>query len=239
MVIRMKNHSREKGAIMVEASIYVPIVLCVVMMMIYYAIFTMQQYMLMYEAERVSMIVGREEAYLGYEHFQMGQDNQIDFNWGESGQPSSDQVKAYYEEYTNKVSHIYREIGGVIKASGLYNPAVASEGRLRGAGRETVFLALGTVGDADIQVDRGIFGTKVVVRIAHAFPTPGVLKYLGLGDQLAVKSSAYTFSINGTSMVRNVDFACDLVTYILEKFGVGDKVSDFVGKMNSVLDKIL
>lgn len=235
----MNNHSREKGAIMVEASIYVPIVLCVVMMMIYYAIFAMQQYMLMYEAERVSIIVAREEAYLGYEHFEMGQNNQIDFNWGDSGQPSTEQVKAYYNEYSNKISHIYREIGGVIQAIGWSTPPAASEDRLKGAGRETVFLALGTVKDADINIDRGIFGTKVVVSIEHTFPTPGVLKYLGMEDKLAIKSSAYTFSVNGTSMVRNVDFACDLVTYILDKFGVGDKVSDFVGKMNSVLDKIL
>lgn len=235
----MSSHSREKGAIMVEASIYVPIVLCVVMMLVYYAIFAMQQYLLLYEAERVSMIIAREETYLGYEHFQMGQNNQIDFNWGESGQPSAEQVKAYYQEYSSKVSHIYREIGGAIKAVGWSNPPAASEERLRGAGRETVFLALGTVGDADISIDRGIFGTKVAVSIEHAFPTPGVLKFLGLEDRLAIRSSAYTFSVNGTSMVRNVDFACDLVTYILDKFGVGDKVSDFVGKMNSVLDKIL
>lgn len=235
----MNNHSREKGAIMVEASIYVPIVLCVVMMMIYYAIFAMQQYMLMYEAERASIIIAREEAYLGYENFQMGQNNQIDFDWGDSGQPSADQVEAYYNEYNNKVSHIYREIGSVITAIGWSDPSAASEERLTGAGRETVFLALGTVGDADISIDRGIFGTKVVVSIEHSFPTPGVLRFVGLDERLAIKSSAYTFSVNGTNMVRNVDFACDLVTYILDKFGLGDEVSGFVEKMNLVLDKIL
>jgi len=228
----------QKGAIMVEASIYVPLVLCVVMMLMYYGLFAMQQYMLMYEAERVSIVIAREEAYLGYEQFGMGQNNQIDFNWGESGMPAAEQVKAYYEEYSNKVSNIYREIGGVIAAIGGGGPAADAD-RFAGAGREAVLLAVGTVSDADIEVNRGLFGTKVVVSFTHTLPTPAVLKYLGLEERLQIGSCAYSYSVNGSSVVRNVDFAVDLVKYILDKFNVGDQVSDFVGKLNDVLDKIL
>ncbi len=224
---------------MVEASIYVPLVLCVVMMLMYYGLFIMQQYMLMYQAERVAIVIAREEAYLGYEKFGMGQENQIDFDWGDSKQPSASQIKSYYDEYNEKVSNIYREIGGIISAIGWSAPEAASEGRFANAGRESVLLAIGTVGDTDIEVDRGIFGTKVIVHLTYTLPTPGVLKYLGLEDRLQISSSAYSYSVNGSSMVRNVDFAVDLVNYILDKFNVGDTVDDFVGKMNSVLDKIL
>lgn len=229
----------QKGAIMVEAAIYVPLVLCVVMMLIYYGLFAMQQYMLMYQAERVAIVIAREEAYLGYDKFGMGNNNQIDFDWGEAQQPSKGQVKAYYEEYTSRVSNIYREIGGVVAAIGWSHPDVAGEARFANAGRESIFLAIGTVSDADVQVDRGLFGTKVIVSFTHTLPTPGVLKYFGLEDSMQISSCAYSYSVNGSSMVRNVDFAVDLVNYILDKFGVGDKVDDFVGKMNSVLDKIL
>jgi len=234
----MEKKAGQKGAVMVEASIYVPLVICVVIMLIYYGLFIMQQYMLMYEANRVAIVIAREEAYLGYDKFGMGADNQIDFEWGDGKFPSGAQVKAYYNEYSNKVSHIYREIGGVISAIG-GGPEAASAGRMAGAGRESVLLAIGTVSDADIKIDRGIFGTKVIVSFTHALPTPGVLEYLGLGEQMQIRSSAYSYSVNGSSMVRNVDFAVDLVNYILDKFHVGDKVDDFVGKMNKVLDKIL
>jgi len=102
-----------------------------------------------------------------------------------------------------------------------------------------VFLAVGTVSNADIELDRSIFGTKVIVRISHSLPTPGVLKYLGLPDGLQLRTSAYSISVNGSSVVRNVNFAVDLVEYILEKFGLGDSVGNFVNKANEVLGKIL
>ena len=73
----------EKGAIMVEAAIYMPLVLCTVMALIYLALFNMQEYMMMYEVQRVASVVAREEAYIGYEGFGMGADNEIDFRWGE------------------------------------------------------------------------------------------------------------------------------------------------------------
>jgi len=235
----MEKRFNEKGAIMVEASIYVPLTLCVVMALMYYGLFAMQQYLLTYEAERVAIIVAREEAYLGYEQFGMGQDNQIDFDWGDAGQPAADQVKAYYDEYNNKISHIYREIGGVISAIGGGSAEAVSSARLIGAGREAVFLAIGTVHDAEITIDRGIFGTKVIVNIRHTIPMPGVLKYLGLEDGFQFGSAAYSYSVNGSSMVRNVDFAVDLVNYILDRFHVGNTVDDFIEKLNKVLDVIL
>lgn len=235
----MGRKSGQRGAIMVEASIYVPIVLCVVMMLMYYGLFTIQTYMMTYEAERVAIVVAREEAYLGYEHFEMGSNNLIDFKWEGENQPPAEQVKAYYDEYNSKISNIYREIGGLLSAIGVTNPAPAAAERLAGAGREAVFLAIGTMSDAEVDVSRSIFGAKVVVRLTHSLPTPGVLKYLGLGEHMQLKATAYSYSVNGSSMVRNVDFAVDLVKYILDKFGVGEKVDDFVEKLNSVLDKIL
>ena len=63
----MKNRKNEKGAVMVEATIYMPLVLCTVMALLYLALFNMQEYMLMYQAQRAAAVVSREEAYLGYE----------------------------------------------------------------------------------------------------------------------------------------------------------------------------
>lgn len=62
----------EKGVAMVEATIYMPIVLCVVMSLIYLALFNMQEYMMLYEAQRVAAVAAREDAYIGYDTFGMG-----------------------------------------------------------------------------------------------------------------------------------------------------------------------
>ena len=58
----MKRLKNENGAIMVEASIYMPIVLCTVMALLYLALFNMQEYMMLYQAERVAFVAAREEA---------------------------------------------------------------------------------------------------------------------------------------------------------------------------------
>ena len=65
---RIKN---ENGVIMVEATIYMPLVFCTVMALLYLALFNMQEYMLMYQVQRVAAVAAREEAYLGYEKFGM------------------------------------------------------------------------------------------------------------------------------------------------------------------------
>ena len=75
----------------------------------------MQEYLLMYEAQRAAAVVSREEAYLGYEKFGMGSDNEIDFSWGEDNIPSSDTVNSYYEAYHSNLRSLYRGIADISK----------------------------------------------------------------------------------------------------------------------------
>ena len=114
----MKHRKNENGAIMVEATIYMPLVLCTVMALLYLALFNMQEYMMMYESQRVAAVAAREEAYLGYETFNMGADNEIDFDWGE-GMPSSDNVQEYYKAYSGKTTDMYREMKTILDIAGI------------------------------------------------------------------------------------------------------------------------
>ena len=70
----MKNKN-ESGSIIVEASIYFPLVLCTVMALLYLALFNMQEYLLMFQVQKTAAVAAREEAYLGYEQFGMGGGN--------------------------------------------------------------------------------------------------------------------------------------------------------------------
>ena len=79
----MKKSRAEKGAIMVEAALYLPLVLCTVMALIYLALFNMQEYMLMFQAQRAGIVIARQEAWSGYSSFGMGAGTDIDFHWGE------------------------------------------------------------------------------------------------------------------------------------------------------------
>ncbi|MBR5508468.1 MAG: hypothetical protein IKV59_00275 [Lachnospiraceae bacterium] len=230
----MKRKFSEKGAVMVEAAIYMPLVLCTVMALIYLALFNMQEYMMMYQVQRVAAVAAREEAYIGYEYFGMGADQEIDFDWGEGNYPSAENVTAYYKEHSNKVSNMYRELTGwFTDSSGSY------EGRFASAARDASLLALGNISSPEVEIDKGLLGTKVTVTITHSLPMPGVIRYLGLSEQFTLRTAAYTYSVNPADFVRNVDLAVDLTSYVLEKLGWKDNVNGFFDKTKEILGKIL
>ena len=236
----MNGKDPEKGAVMVEAAIYVPLVLCTVMALIYLALFNMQEYMMMYQAQRVAAVVAREEACIGYEVFGMGADNEIDFDWGPGNYPSGDEIDRYYAAHHETVGKMYREAGSFLHAVGVPG---ADPGRYMGrfgnAAIDASLLALGTVSRPDIDIDYGLLGTGITVEITHSVPTPGVIRYLGLPDGLTLYERAYTYAVNPSSFVRNVDLAFDLTAYIFDKLGMSKDYENFKSKSAEVLGKIL
>lgn len=225
---------------MVEAAIYVPLVLCTVMALIYLALFNMQEYMMMYQAQRVAAVVAREEAYIGYEVFGMGADNEIDFDWGPGNYPSGDEIDRYYEAHHETVGKMYREVGSFLHTVGVPDADPGRYlGRFGNAAIDASLLALGTVSRPEIDINYGFLGTGITVEITHSIPTPGVIRYLGLPDGLTLYERAYTYAVNPSSFVRNVDLAFDLTAYIFEKLGMSKDYETFKSKTADVLGKIL
>ncbi len=231
----MKKIKKENGAIMVEATIYMPLVLCTVMALLYLALFNMQEYLLMYQAQRIAAVVSREEAYLGYEEFGMGSDNEIDFTWGEGNTPSAGEVTSYYKAYHNKPGDLYRGIGRAFSKGARLDYA----SRFADAARESTLIVLGNISNPEIEVDRGFLGTDIEVTIKHSLPVPGVLRYLNYEGGTTIRIAAYSYSVNPSEFVRSVDLAADFVAYIMKKFGLADSYNSFWEKTNKVLDMIL
>ena len=230
----MRRKVDQKGSIMVEAALYIPVVFSVIMALLYLALFNMQEYFLLYEVQRASAIVSREEAYLGYEEFGMGENNEIDFSQG-SGVPSADKVKKYYEAYFSSVSRLYRELGyfGAGSDVSSYGTEFANDITTH------ALISMGTISSPEISVKTGFLGSNVTVTITHTLPMPGILEYLGYESSKTIRTAGYTYSVNSTEFVRNVDFASDLVAYIFEKFGLGDKYKGALKKIDEVVGKIL
>lgn len=225
---------------MVEASIYMPLVLCTVMALLYLALFNMQEYMMLYQAQRVAAVAAREDAYLGYEAFGMGQDNEIDFDWGEGGGPSVDTLASYYEAYTSHVTSMYRELGTALSIGmGSTVDSSSYTSRFSDAARASTLIALGTVSAPEVEIDPGFWGTDVTVTIKHNLPMPGVLAYLGYDGSRTIRVSAYGYSVNPSEFVRNVDLASDLVSYIMEKCGLSQSYDRFLQETDKVLSVIL
>lgn len=224
----------EKGVAMVEATIYMPIVLCVVMSLIYLALFNMQEYMMLYEAQRVAAVAARENAYIGYDTFEMGANNEIEFKGG-TDLTSEAKVNQYMEAHNNSMSALYRGAGKLVEAIA-GGHASANAQHVAGTVRRSSMIATAGMCDPEIEVKTGFLGTNVTVTIKHNIPIPGVLAYLGYDGSTTLKAAAYTFSINPSEFVRNVDLAEDLTKVIFDKLGLD--YGAFTSKTQSVLQKI-
>ena len=224
----------EKGVAMVEATIYMPIVLCVVISLIYLALFNMQEYMMLYEAQRVAAVAAREDAYIGYEVFGMGGDNEIDF--AESADVTSGgKVNSYLKAHHKNLGALYRGASTLVSAISGGRASKQAHAVARTV-RESTLIAMGTMSTPEIDVNTGFLGTNVIVTIKHTMPMPGVMAYLGYDGSTTLKASAYTFSINPSEFVRNVDLGVDMTEYILGKLGID--YNAFISKTKEVLGKL-
>ncbi len=231
----MKIQKNENGAIMVEAALYMPLVLCTVMALIYLAVFNMQEYMLMYQAQKVAAVASREEAYLGYEEFGMGDGKEIDFSWEDGSVPSENEITSYYKAYHIRLTDLYRGISRF--ASGDSRSDYAS--RFADAAGESALIVLGTISTPEIEIDRGFLGTEIQVTITHSLPIPGVLRYLDYKGSTTIKAAAYSYSVNPGEFVRSVDLAADFIDYVMKKLGLADSYNEFLEKTYKILDVIL
>lgn len=214
-----------KGSVMVEASIYFPLVLCSVIVVLYMGLFKLQENIFFYYADSYSSYVAREEVYPGYDEL-VGSYAPEEYEWsgGLLDSLTKDSIVEYNDSRTSSLAALYREFDwfGSPDESSYEN---ALEGKLVA----NSLLAIESGISAEVEVDRGIFGTEVTVDITHSIPAPGVFQYLGIEDILKVSGTSKTIGFNGSDFVRNVDLAEDLVTYILEQFGI-----DANGIMNNM-----
>lgn len=232
-----KTEKQNRGAVMVEASIYFPLVICTVVAMLYLGLFQMEESALGYVAERIALEVSREEAYPGYMKFNMNEGRAVDFSW-EGSMPTKDTVTSYYKAHHEDLGSLYREFSGV---ASIFGGSGAAESAYRTKYANTAntvkIIALGTVSEPDIKINKGFFSSTVTVSITHQFPVPGVIRYLGIDEnQYAIKTTATKSIVNSGEFVRNVDLAVDAVEYLLEKLGLDDNVKTLVEKAKKVIE---
>ena len=67
---------------------------------------------------------------------------------------------------------------------------------------------------------------------------PGVARYLGLEEQMVIRSASYCHAVNPSDFVRNTDLAVDLVEFAAEKLGVSNKLDVAIGKAKNIINKI-
>lgn len=214
---------KEKGAVMVEAVIVLPIVLMTVFALIYLGLFKLQEMAMLYQVQRVAHQGAHVLANPGYETLGDYKEKPIDF----SSDPAD--VNDYYKAAHENLKVLYRELFGY--------KAWTSEGELQGfmdnVAESTRILAGGSYVNNTVSVERGLFATHIKAEVTFSFPTPGVMRYFGYPDSLAYKQAATAAALDPANFVRVVDLAGDAITIISEKLGIrGDleKIMDGIRK---------
>lgn len=222
----------QRGAIMVEAAIYFPITIAVVMAVLYLGLFKMQESYFFFQTERAAMNLAREIAYPGYESFsgeEPLQGNRVDFSW--EGEPDARKVQSYYRAYNGSVSRIYRWglEGKTQSRVQKYKDALAKNSGLFSLGQT----------EASVKVNNGFFSKSVQTELRYVIRTPGILRFLGVKDKLTLYAGAYEPVLNTTDFVRNIDLASDMGKFLLKKLGLADDAEKFAAKFNEIKNKFL
>ena len=221
------NMENEKGAVMIEALIVFPIVLCTVFLLIYLGLFKLQEMSILYQVQRTAhqgaMIVESP----GYESLgqNAGKNPDLDTTIDEST------VENYYKAYHNSINVLYRELFGY--GGWTNNGEIATF--LEKIGEHTLSLAGVASFDKEVSIKRGLFSTTLDVEIIWSLPTPGVLKVLGFGEGLKFKQGAVAGAMHPAGFVRNVDLAGDALVIVSEKLGIDDDL----GKIMEGIKKYL
>ena len=218
---------------MLEAVLYLPVVLCFSIALIYLAVFNMQEYFLMYETQKVNSVVTREAEYIGYSKLPMGQGGVVtDFE-----ELPSD-FSGYYGAYGNGIGDLYREVSALFHLGRDTSVKTDIEKVTEEIGPASI-IAVGNIESPKVKVKQGLLGSEVTVSIVHHIPVPGILKYLGYEKNTDINTTAYSYAVNPSDFVRKVDMAVDFTDYMAEKLELDGEFDEFRGETEAVLDKIL
>jgi len=230
-----KNLKSEKGAVMVEASIYFPIVLGIVMAVIYVSLWKIQDCASYFAAQKVA---NSAAAAMQHEDFDMlygtsdkvTLDTTVDFSYEADSVVPESYVKDYYKGSNSNGKKLYTRV----KINSL-----DYEKSLRKLIDQTKFVPFKLENDdVDVEINSGLLRSYVTVDVAIGFDTPGIMKYIGFDDEFKFHSKGYQFVTEPVEFIRNTDLAVDLIEYLFDRLGITDKIEAFTSKFNGILTKL-
>ncbi|MGN0358761.1 MAG: hypothetical protein ACI4E0_13295 [Blautia sp.] len=227
-----KYREREKGAVMLEAVIFFPTIMCMVVFLLYFGMFLLQESAMNYELQRFTIYAAKNTANPGYKSFPVSSGNDVEFNFlGDA--PSDSQVNSYYQAYHGHIGDLYRGISSIFRSSDGSN----YQETLRQMANNGLLFRF-TI-NPSVEVDKNLFGTTIVAKIEYSTPAPGVMKYLGLTDEVTIRSASSCYAVNPSDFIRNTDLAVDLVEFAAEKLGFSDNLNTIISKAKEIINTIL
>lgn len=220
----MKN---EKGAVMVETVVILPIVMMAVFFLLYLGLVKLQDMAILYQVQRTAHQGSLVLASPGYSALGPYDKKQIDL--ASSGAVTAERAEDYFKAYHANILSLYREIFGY---SG-WTSQEEMQAFLEEMGDDTMMLAGVSLFEEKASLHRGLFGTRLDAEVTFGFPAPGVFRYFGYEGRMEFKQGASSLAVSPSSVVRNVDLACDAIVELKEKLHL-----DKGGNLEKILEGI-
>lgn len=223
----------QKGAVMVEASIYFPIVLGIVFAIIYVSLWKIEDCVAYFAAQKVA---NSAAAALQHEDFDMlygnGEkvtlDTTVDFAYEADKMVPQKYVNNYYKGNGSKKLYTKVKIN-----------SAEYEKSLKKLLDSTKFVPFKLKNDdVNVKVHSGLLRSYVTVDIAIGFDTPGIMRYIGFEDEFKFHSKGYQFVTEPVEFVRNTDLSIDLIEYLFDKLGITSKIEAFTSKFDKIMTKL-
>lgn len=224
----MKN---EKGAVMVETVVILPIVMMAVFFLLYLGLVKLQDMAILYQVQRTAHQGSLILASPGYSALGPYDEKQIDL--ASYGTVTAERAEEYYKAYHANIMTLYREIFGY---SG-WTSQDEMQQFLEKMGEDTMVLAGVSLFDQEASLHRKLLGIRLDAEVTFGFPAPGVLRYFGYEGRMEFKQGATTMAVSPSLVVRNVDIAGDACVALKEKLHLDEKGN--LGKIWDGIKKVL
>lgn len=225
--MRNRRIKSEKGAVMVETVVILPIVMMTVFLLLYLGLVKLQDMAILYQVQRTAHQGSLILASPGYQQLGPYDEKQIDL--ASDGAVTEALAEEYYKAYHADILTLYREIFGY----GGWTSQEEMQDFLQKMGDDTMMLAGVSLFEEEASIHRGLLGSRLDVEVVFGFPTPGVFRYFGYDGRMEFKQGASSLAVNPSQVVRNVDLACDAVVALKEKLCLDED-----GNLEKILEGI-
>lgn len=225
------KRKEESGEMLIEASIYFPIVILIVALLICVGMAKLEQSVLLFETEKIASQSVRAAAYAGYEKLDPDQET---LEAGISQLPDKNQIEDYYKE---KATDLYNFGFKYSKLNSDYEDKLETM-------VTTYYLLASGILDPECSVSiKGGLVPSAEVKVIYSVHFPKMFSYLVQGgdtfENVKIASRTRKVAINQTEFVRNVDIAFDIFDFIAEKLGIAEDIQNIMDKLTAIKEKLI
>lgn len=223
------NMKTEKGAVMVETVVILPIVMMAVFFLLYLGLIKLQDMAIIYQVQRTAHQGSLILASPGYKELGPHDYDKKQIDFASSSAVTQAQAEEYYKAYHKDILSLYREIFGYCG----WTSREEIQAFLEKMGDDTMMLAGVSLFEEKASLHRGFLGIRLDTEVTFGFPAPGVLRYFGYEGRMEFKQGASSLAVSPSAVVRNVDLACDAFVAVRDKLNL-----DKDGNLEKMLEGI-